>query len=88
MAVFSPPKGGKLMTPGTLVLGIVVIGVIILVVYLCSLDSYNTPYLAPFAPRVKNDLKDGIIQQNIVDCSTRPDSFPCKNKKKQGGEKK
>ena len=29
MAIFTPPKGGKLMTPGTFILGLVVIGVII-----------------------------------------------------------
>ena len=29
MAIFAPPKGGKLLNPGTLVLGLIVIGVII-----------------------------------------------------------
>jgi len=60
-----------------------VIGAIVLVTYLANLDSFGTPILAPFAPRIKNDLKDAIIQSNITDTKTRPDSIPNKNKRKQ-----
>jgi len=59
------------------------IGAIILVVYLANLESFDTPILAPFAPRVKSDLKDGIIKSNVRDSMTRPASFPNKNKHKR-----
>ena len=60
----------------------VVLGGILLVVYLASLDNFGTPLLAPFAPYVESDLKDGVVLKNIKDRTTRPESFPCKNKRR------
>jgi len=57
----------------------IVIGGIILVIYLASLDNFGTPLLAPFAPHVRGDDKDSIILANIKDRKTRPRSFPRKN---------
>jgi len=59
-----------------------VIGAIILIVYMNSLDSYGSPLLAPYAPLVKNDLKDGIIKKEIRGMDTRPQSFTNKNKRR------
>jgi spore germination protein KA len=61
-----------------------VIGVIILVVYMCGLDSYGAPLLAPYAPYVKNDLKDGIIKKEVTDMRTRPKSFRQKDNVRLG----
>ena len=33
----------------------------ILTAYLVSLESYKTPYMAPYAPGVQSDKKDGFI---------------------------
>src|SRR5699024_3699075 len=40
------------------ILGIVS-GFIYVVNYLNTLDDYHTPYMAPYAPRIKDDLQDG-----------------------------
>lgn len=54
-----------------------------LVVYLASLDSYGAPYLAPYAPRVCNDLEDGVFMEPTNNMKYRPQSFKNKNKKRQ-----
>ena len=59
-----------------------VIGVILLFVYMNSLDSYGAPLLAPYAPLVKGDLKDGIIKKEISDMKTRPESYMVPNKRR------
>ncbi|MDR0462470.1 MAG: spore germination protein [Christensenellaceae bacterium] len=63
-----------------------VIGSIILVVYMCGLDSYGAPLLAPYAPLVKSDLKDGIIKKETRAMTTRPKSFNVPNRKRGGHE--
>ena len=61
-----------------------IVGLMIyLVVYLSSVDSYGCPYLAPFAPRVKSDLKDGVIMGTTKQMKTRPKSFKNHNLKRQ-----
>jgi spore germination protein KA len=59
--------------------GLVIAG-LILVVYLGSLDSYGAPYLAPYAPYIKEDAKDGIFKSGIREMKTRPQSIPNVNK--------
>lgn len=54
---------------------------------MCSLDSFGVPYTAPFAPYVKNDLKDALIRKPIPMLKTRPDSIPNINHVRQGEEK-
>lgn len=48
----------------------------LLILYFVGLDSYETPYLAPFAPLVPADLKDGLLRDEITDFTTRPKSIP------------
>jgi len=60
----------------------IVMGGVLLVVYLASLDNFGTPLLAPFAPHVKGDDKDSIVLANIKDRKNRPFSFPHKNKRR------
>jgi spore germination protein KA len=64
-----------------------VLGAIILCVYMTSLDSYGAPLLSPYAPLVRNDLKDGIIKKEVTEMKTRPASYGNKNKVRLGGEK-
>ena len=42
--------------------------------YLNNLDSYGTPYLAPYSPRIPRDLKDAILASSIVQNKRRPKS--------------
>lgn len=53
---------------------------ITLLVYLCNMDSYGTPYLAPYAPLIRDDLKDGIIKDRMIASRLRPLSIPNKNR--------
>ena len=57
--------------------------------YLNDLNAYGSPYLAPFAPIVASDLKDGIFKRESLALKTRPDSIPNQKKEKlaESGEK-
>lgn len=44
----------------------------VLAIYLVSLSSFGTPYLAPFAPKISPDLKDGIFKSGLTGMKTRP----------------
>lgn len=50
----------------------------------CGLDSFGVPYTAPFAPFVKNDLKDALMRAPIPTLNTRPQSIPNINGTRQG----
>ena len=56
-------------------------GIIYFVMYLNTLDSYDTPYLVPYSPRIQKDLKDGILTSTTKELDGVPLSF-------SGGEKK
>ncbi|MCL2229103.1 MAG: spore germination protein [Firmicutes bacterium] len=62
----------------------IVMAVIALVVYVASLDNFDTPILAPFAPKVSSDLHDGIFLEGLKDRKQRPGCIPCKNKTRAG----
>ncbi len=70
--------GGTLGLYGMVVFGIFLVG------YLCNFDSYNTPYLAPFAPNIPEDKKDAFKRINLADMKTRPKSIPQKNEDRLG----
>ena len=58
----------------------IVILIILLTAYLVSLSSYGAPYLAPYAPRITPDLKDGLLKASTVNMNKRPYSIPTKNR--------
>jgi len=58
-------------------------GLIYFVNYLNTFDSYGTPYLAPYSPRIPQDLKDGIFKSPLTEMKTRPKSYNNKNKVRQ-----
>lgn len=64
---------------GTLGFHGVILGGIFLASYLCSFDSFKTPYLAPYAPYVAKDQKDFILKTDFTSMKTRPHSIPHKN---------
>lgn len=50
-------------------------GIIYFVMYFNTLDSYDTPYLVPYSPRIKKDLKDGILTSTTKELDGVPLSF-------------
>ena len=63
------------------------VSIIILATYLCSIESFGVPYLAPYAPSVKSDKKDGFIKKSIQAMKKRPLIIAGKDKIRQGDEK-
>ncbi len=59
----------------------------LLIVYLVSLENFDTPFLAPFSPLVKSDLKDGITMAFLPDMKLRPVTLKPKNKVRINDEK-
>ena len=57
-----------------------ILSVCALLVYLCAFESFGTPLLAPYAPLVLPDLKDGFIKGNMSDKAYRPLIFGSPNK--------
>ncbi len=57
----------------------ILIFIMFLILYLNNFDSYGAPYLGPYAPFIKKDVKDGIIKDRITEFETRPESIPGKN---------
>lgn len=66
----------------------IILGSMILLSYLANFDSFNTPYLAPYAPYILNDQKDGIFKDTVFSMETRPKSFPNKNSIRQRNKPK
>lgn len=50
--------------------------------YLSSLENFDVPFLAPFAPLVKSDLKDSMYMTYLEDMTMRPKTLKPKNKKR------
>ena len=60
----------------------IIIGGLFLVGYLCSIENYTAPYLAPFGPFIKQDQKDSFFKKPVTSQEYRPQSFSNKNKKR------
>lgn len=58
----------------------VLLGLLVLLLYMSSVDSFGTPYLAPYAPSVQKDRQDAVFAKSINDTLQRPDSVPNVNK--------
>ena len=58
----------------------VIAGVIFVIAYLNSIDNFGVAYLAPYSPRIGQDLKDALIKSNITKMKLRPKSLNTKNK--------
>lgn len=63
------------------IIGIITTAIFV-ITYLTTIQNYGTPILSPFAPIVKNDLKDGIYKKSLVDLNSRPESFENENPKR------
>ena len=56
------------------------VGTVFLFTYLSGMQSYGTPYLAPYAPNIKSDKKDGFIKKDLRYMKQRPKSIPHQDK--------
>src|SRR5579875_680710 len=57
----------------------ITVGLIMLVLHLCSLRSFGVPYLTPLAPFIASDFKDSIIRITRWKLTTRPRLLNQKN---------
>lgn len=72
-----------LVLGGSLGLVGIVGGMVYFINYMNTLDSYETPYLAPYSPRIKKDLKDGLFTSTVAEMNERPLSFSPKEKERK-----
>ncbi len=63
-----------------------IISAMFLIHRMCTLDSFGVPFTAPFAPYVKNDLKDALIRAPIPTLKMRPESISNINRVRQGDD--
>ncbi|HPU63326.1 MAG TPA: spore germination protein, partial [Mobilitalea sp.] len=61
-----------------------VIGLIVLLTHLCSLNNYGTAYLSPFVDVEERNIKDTIFRFPVKYFIKRPEDVAYKNKIKQG----
>jgi spore germination protein KA len=59
-----------------------IVAIATLIIYLVAFENYSTPVLAPFAPLIKKDLKDGIYKGFIQEHEFRPQSIKNVNKRR------
>ncbi len=59
-----------------------------LLIYLVSFENYNAPLLAPFAPLVAHDLKDGLYKGFFKENKERPYSIKNSNRFRMGGKRR
>ncbi|MFD4931327.1 spore germination protein [Peribacillus butanolivorans] len=61
----------------------IIVGVIALVLHMCSLRSYGVPYMSPFAPFIPEDMKDTLIRVPRWGMFARPRLISQKNNKRE-----
>ena len=61
----------------------IMIGWLLILIHLCSLESFNQPYFAPFGPIKVSDLKDSIIRVPLRLMGQRPYSTASQQKDRQ-----
>lgn len=66
--------------------GIVLLSAFLLY-YLVSADAFGAPPLAPFAPLVPHDLRDGLVKYNMQSLKRRPLTLRSKNRVRLGVKK-
>ncbi len=67
---------------GSLGLAGIVSGMVYIGNYLNNFDSFFTPYLAPYSPRINEDLKDALLMNPTYSMRHRPRSFSPQKKER------
>ncbi|MEN6392063.1 MAG: spore germination protein [Syntrophomonas sp.] len=94
IATFVMPSSGMLLASRILRLPLILIcgafGIygfslawLLIVIHVCSLEDFQTPYYAPFAPIHLRDLKDSAIRAPLWLMNKRPQSLPVTNQTRQ-----
>ncbi|GGC73463.1 spore germination protein [Thalassobacillus devorans] len=65
----------------------IILGLIALVLHLCSLQSFGVPYMSPLAPLVPKDQKDVLVRFPHWGLLSRPSSSSHQNEKRTSGRK-
>lgn len=53
-----------------------------IIYYLCNVENFQTPLLAPFSPLIKHDLRDSVVKYNMSALTMRPTTLNSKNKRR------
>lgn len=61
----------------------IIVGIIALILHLCSLRTFGVPYMTPFAPLIVTDHKDTILRLPHWMMTSRPHLINQKNKKRR-----
>ncbi|MFB5663394.1 spore germination protein [Alteribacillus sp. HJP-4] len=77
-----------ILLAGTLGLVGIMIGIIFILVHLCSMRTFGVPYLSPAAPANKQELKDVFVRAPLWKLDTRPHFTGDFNKHRQGAHQK
>nr|WP_041667365.1 spore germination protein [Acetohalobium arabaticum] len=64
----------------------IMVGWLLILIHLCSLESLGQPYFAPFGPIKWSDLKDTVLRAPLRLMSTRPRSIPTQQQDQQDRE--
>ncbi|WP_028390890.1 spore germination protein [Bacillus cihuensis] len=62
----------------------IVLGIIMLIVHLCSLRSFGTPYMTPLAPFIPANIGDSIVRQPLWAINKRPKLISKENETREG----
>ncbi|HWQ29783.1 MAG TPA: spore germination protein, partial [Negativicutes bacterium] len=60
---------------------------LMIIIHLCSLESFGLPYFSPLGPTRFRDLKDVFVRVPAWAMKQRPDSIPVKDKQRVGSNK-
>ncbi|MBU8906638.1 spore germination protein [Desertibacillus haloalkaliphilus] len=73
---------------GTLGLLGIMLGVITIVIHMCSLRSFGVPYLSPLAPIKQKDLKDVLMRAPLWKMNSRPHLTGDTGQSRQAGQQR
>lgn len=62
----------------------VILSVVAILIYMVSLQNYQAPFLAPYAPNIPSDKQDAVGQRPVTEQVERPRSIPNVNKRRRG----
>lgn len=77
-----------ILLAGTMGLLGVMLGIIFILIHLCTLRSFGVPYLTPMAPMKFRDMKDVLIKAPLWKLNTRPHLTGDFNKYRQAPQQK
>jgi spore germination protein KA len=62
----------------------IMIGMLIMIIHLCSLRSFGVPYMSPLAPLIPKNIGDTFFRLPLWAMKYRPEYISSSNQKRQG----